>query len=112
MQNQEKWREFAHVQCKRLQLADPDRILYRQFGIGRLPLTNAKCSTYGLAGYGGRSAVGIQIYPEAEQGDVHQAGGDVIMTKEGKVVYSFRPSLPYLRPEIPDILSALERATQ
>ena len=110
MQNQEKWREVT--QCKHQQLADPDRVLFRQFGIGRLPLPNAKCSTLAFKVYGGRSAVGIQIYPETELGDVHQAGGDVIVTKEGKVVYSFRPSLPYLRPSIPDILSALERAAQ
>ena len=110
MQNQEKWREFA--QCEHRQLADPDRVLYRQFGIGRLPLPTSKWSTRAFALYGGRSAVGIQIYSETEQGDVAQAGGDVIVSKEGKVVYSYRPSEPNIRPEIPDILSALERVVQ
>ena len=72
----------------------------------------SKWTTRAFAIYGGRSAVGIQIYPETELGDVYQAGGDVIVTKEGKVVYSCRPSEPNIRPSIPDILSALERATQ
>ena len=109
-QNQEKWCEVT--QCRHQQLADPDRVLYRQFGIGRLPVHTSKWTTRAFAIYGGRSAVGIQIYPETELGDVYQAGGDVIVTKEGKVVYSCRPSEPNIRPSIPDILSALERATQ
>ena len=54
--------------------------------------------------------MGIQIYPETEPGDVNQAGGDVIVSKKGEVVYSCRPSEPNIRPKIPDILSALERA--
>ena len=108
MQNQERWR--AVTQCEHRQLADPDRVLYSQFGIGRLPLPTSKWSTRAFALYGGISATGVQIYPETEPGDVNQAGGDVIVSKKGVVVYSCRPSEPNIRPEIPDILSALEKA--
>ena len=70
----------------------------------------SKWSIRAFVVYGGRSAVGIEIYSEMEQGDVYQAGGDVIVSREGKVVYSCCPTKPYDRPEVDDILSALERA--
>ena len=76
--------------------------------MGRLPLQTSNWAKGAFAVYGGRSAVGIEIYSETEQGDVYQAGGDVIVSREGKVVYSCRPSEPNIRPEVADILSALE----
>lgn len=110
MENQEKWREFA--QCKIQQLADTDQVLFRLFGFGRLPVPNSNWSTGAFMVYGGFKAMGTPTYSETEQGDVYRAGGDVIVSREGKVVYSFRPPLPYVRPEVADILAVLEKTRQ
>lgn len=110
MENQEKWREFA--QCKIQQLADQDKVLFHLFGFGRLPVPTSYWSTTALQVYGGFEAMGTPTYSETEQGDVFMAGGDVIVSREGKVVYSFRTPLPYVRPDVADILAVLEKMRQ
>ena len=108
MENQEKWR--SHTQCSQEQIADPERLLYKLFGLGRLPAHMSKWKTLALNVYGGMMASGIMVdYPETEPGDVYQAGGDAIVSQEGEVVYSFRGSAPYLRPPVEELLSALDK---
>ena len=107
MENQEKWRSI--VQCDQEQIADPERVLYKLFGLGRLPAHTSKWMTKGMNAYGGKLASGAEVYPETEPGDVYQAGGEAIVSQEGEVVYSFRGSAPWLRPPVDDLLSALDQ---
>ena len=107
MENQEKWRNFA--QCSQEQIADPERLLYKLFGLGRLPMHNSKWMTSAMNAYDGKLASGVEVYSETELGDVYQSGGEAIVTQEGKVVYSFRGSAPYLRPPVEELLSALDK---
>ena len=105
MENQEKWRSI--VQCDQEQIADPERLLFKLFGLGRLPAHTSKWMTKGMNAYGGKLASGVEVYSETETGDVYQAGGDVIVSQGGEVVYSFRGSAPWLRPPVEDLLSSL-----
>ena len=107
MENQEKWRGI--IQCSQEHVADPERLLYKLFGLGRLPAHTSKWMTKGMNAYGGKLASGVKVYPETEPGDVYQAGGEVIITQKGEVVYSFRGSAPYLRPPVQELLSALDK---
>ena len=97
------------MQCSHEQIADPERVLYKLFGLGRLPAHTSQWMTLGMNVYGGKMASGREVYPETEPGDVYQAGGDAIVTQEGEVVYSFRGSAPYLRPPVEELLSALDK---
>ena len=65
-----------------------------------------------LNGYGGMMASGVEVFSETEPGDIYQAGGDVIVTREGEVVYSFRGPAPFLRPPVEELLTALEKHKQ
>ena len=107
MENQEKWRR--HAQCSQEQVADPERLLYKLFGLGRLPANFTKWMKMGLNHYGGRLASGHEVFSDTEPGDDYQVGGDAIVTQQGEVVYSFRGSLPYLRPPVEELLSALDK---
>ena len=97
------------MQCSQEHIADPERRLYKLFGLGRLPTHISKWMTLAMNSYGGKLASGIKIFPETEPGDVYQAGGDVIVTQEGEVVYSFRGPAPFLRPPVEELLSALDK---
>ena len=107
MENQEKWRSI--VQVGQEQIADPERVLYKLFGVGRLPAHTSKWMTRGMNAYGGKLASGIEVDPETETGEVYQAGGEAIVSQEGEVVYSFRGSAPGDRPPVEDLLSALDQ---
>ena len=107
MENQEKWRSI--VQVRQEQIADPERVLYKLFGVGRLPAHTSKWMTEGLNAHGGKLASGIEVYPETEPGEAYQAGGEAIVSQEGEVVYSFRGSAPWDRPPVEDLLSALDQ---
>ena len=107
MENQEKWRSI--VQCGQEQIADPERILYKLFGLGRLPVHTNKWMTMALNSYAGRLATGHEVFADTEPGDDYQAGGDAIVTQEGEVVYSFRGPIAYLRPPVEELLLALDK---
>ena len=107
MENQEKWRSI--VQCDQEQIADPERVIYKLFGLGRLPVHANKWITMALNGYAGKLASGHEVFSDTEPGDDYQAGGDAIVTQEGNVVYSFRGSTPGLRPPVEELLSAFDK---
>ena len=110
MENQEKWRRF--IQCSLEHIADQERRLYGMFGLGRLPAHTSKWITLAMNVYGGKLASGVEVFSETEPGDIYQAGGDVIVTREGEVVYSFRGPAPFLRPPVEELLTALEKHKQ
>ena len=60
----------------------------------------------------GFKAMVTPVYSEMELGSVYMAGGDVIVSREGKVMYSFHPSQPYIRPDVTGILALLENMQQ
>ena len=107
MENQEKWRSI--VQYGQEQIADPERVLYKLFGLGRLPVHTNKWMTMALNSYAGRLATGHEVFADTEPGDDYQAGGDAIVTQEGEVVYSFRGPIAYLRPPVEELLLALDK---
>ena len=107
MENQEKWRSI--VQCGQEQIADPERVLYKLFGLGRLPVHVNKWMTMALNSYAGRLASGHEVFSDTEPGDDYQAGGDAIVTQEGEVVYSFHGSTPGLHQPVEELLSALDK---
>ena len=65
-----------------------------------------------MNGYAGQLASGAEVFSETEPGDLYQASGDVIVTPEGEVVYSFRGPAPFLRPPVEELLTALEKHKQ
>ena len=107
MENQEKWRTI--VQCGQEQIADSERLLFKLFGLGRLPVHANKWMTIAMNRFGDKLASGHEVFSDTEPGDDYQAGGDAIVTQEGEVVYSFHGSTPGLHPPVEELLSALDK---
>lgn len=87
-------------------LGDPDRVLYRRFGIGRAPWW--RVYTPGtLAMYARALLAGRRLSRSAE--DTRQLGGDAILV-DGTAVTLWRPRSPDDRPAVADVMSAAQAA--
>lgn len=85
-------------------LADPDRRTYEAFGIGR----GQWWRVWGprtLLAYSRLAARGRRI--QRHRGDPLQLGGDVVISRDGRVSYLYRPPDPDARPPVEDLVQAL-----
>lgn len=99
----------AHLELPFPILADPDRILYRQFGLGRGSLRQiwnpGTLKLYAqLIGKGRRLRRPTQ--------DMRQLGGDFVIDSAGRLSAGFWPSSPDDRPRVADLIAAVHAARQ
>lgn len=97
----------SHLDLRFPLLADPQRALYRRFGLGRGSFTEvwgfATLSLYrDLLRRGRRLRLPVQ--------DTRQLGGDFVIDGDGYLVAAFRPRSPDARPEVDQLLAAVEQA--
>ena len=107
MENLEKWRNYT--KCQHRTIADPQRLLYKLFGIGRVQPQNTIWNILPLQRYASlrislKDTVPLQ---ETEPGDAFQVGGDVVVDSSGRVIYIFRSQKPPERPSVDDIITLL-----
>lgn len=89
-------------------LADPERSVYRQLGIGRGSFTDV-WSLGTLKLYRDLLRRGRKLRAPAQ--DTRQLGADIVIDGDGRLVVAFRPRSPDLRPSIEQLVAAVERAT-
>ena len=106
MENLEKWRSYT--KCQHQTIADPQRLLYKLFGVGRPPARKSTWSLFGVNRYASRHAKGEKIYADTELGDALQLGGDVIVDDTGRIVFNYRSTWPPDRVSAKDLISALK----
>jgi len=85
-------------------LADPDRRTYEAFDIGR----GTRWQVWGhrtLLAYARLAARGRRI--QRHRGDPLQLGGDVVISRDGRISYLYRPPDPDARPPVEDLVRAL-----
>lgn len=88
-------------------LADPQRSLYRRFGIERGSLTEV-WSIGALKLYGDLLRRGRRLRRPVQ--DTRQLGADFVIDGERRLVAAFRPRSPDARPGIDELADAVERA--
>ncbi len=88
-------------------LADPDRIAYRRFGLGRGSLHRI-WNPGTLATYGRLLRRGRRLRRPTE--DTRQLGGDFVIGPDGALAAAFRPRSPDDRPSITRLVEAVEAA--
>lgn len=88
-------------------LSDPDRELYRAFGLGR----GSMRAIYGVGT--------LRLYARLlRQGrrlkrpnqDTRQLGGDFVIDGEGRLTAAFRPASPDARPTVAELIEAVTAA--
>ena len=107
MENLEKWRNYT--KCQHQIIADPQRLLYKLFGVGRPPARRSQWSIRSTNLYASRHASGVDAYADTELGDALQLGGDVIVDDTGRVVFNYRSTWPPDRVSAKDLISALKQ---
>ena len=88
-------------------LCDPDRAAYTTFGL--LHGTRESVWSWDTAGAYLRGLARGQL-PRRPEGDVRQLGGDVVLDRDGRVVYLYRGTTPADRPPVADVIAALRQA--
>lgn len=88
-------------------LADPQRMLYRRFGLDRAPLWRIY-NPGTLRLYGQLLARGRRLRRPVD--DTRQLGGDFVIDADGRLAVAFRPRSPDDRPPIDDLVAAVSRA--
>lgn len=88
-------------------LADPERTLYRRFGLERAPLWRIY-NPGTLRLYGQLLARGRRLRRPVD--DTRQLGGDFVIDANGRLAAAFRPLSPDDRPSIDDLVVAVSRA--
>uniref|UniRef100_A0A3Q3GNH0 Selenoprotein L n=1 Tax=Labrus bergylta TaxID=56723 RepID=A0A3Q3GNH0_9LABR len=100
------WKE--QTGCTYDMLLDPQRKVYRSFGLGS---SYAKVMRFGcLLQYSEYGAVGIDFpdVPPRLMEDIYQMGGDFVLDEAGKVLLSHPSKNPHDRPTVSDILQAVD----
>ena len=87
-------------------LADPERIVYRRFGLDRAPLWRIY-NPGTLRLYAQLLARGRRLRRPVD--DTRQLGGDFVIDAAGRLVAAYRPRSPDDRPPIDDLVAALRR---
>lgn len=88
-------------------LADPERALYRRFGLDRAPLWRIY-NPGTLRLYGRLLARGRRLRRPVD--DTRQLGGDFVIDADGRLAAAFRPRSPDDRPPIDHLVAAVHRA--
>lgn len=90
-------------------LADPKRVAYHAFALGRLSWYRV-FSPATLKLYWDLRRNGMK--QEAYVGDdIFQAGGDFLLDRSGKILYAHRSKEPADRPSVTALLREIDRAT-
>jgi peroxiredoxin len=89
-----------------IMLADPDRIAYRAFGLKRLSWFRL-FSPATIRAYWNLLRQGMKRDPWAGD-DVHQAGGDFLLDREGNIRFAHRSQDPADRPPPASLLQAID----
>jgi hypothetical protein len=88
-------------------LCDPERRAYTAFGLGRAPKRRI-WNLPTLWAYARGLVTGTP--PHLPHGDLAQLGGDVVLDREGAVVYTYRSRYPADRPRVEELLAVVARA--
>ena len=107
MENLIKWRNYT--KCQHQTIADPQRLLYKLFGIGHIQPKKTIWKIQPLQFYASlrislKDTVPLQ---ETEPGDTFLVGGDVVVDSSGRVIYIFRSQRPPEKPSVDDIITLL-----
>jgi hypothetical protein len=86
-------------------LADPDRGLYRRFGLGRGSIHRI-WGTGTLKMYARLLRRGRRLRRPTQ--DTRQLGGDFVIDADGRMSAEFRPTSPDGRPPIDDLITAVQ----
>jgi peroxiredoxin len=97
----------AHLDLPFTLLADLDRAVYRQFGLGRGALHRV-WNPGTLRLYGSLLAKGRRLRRPTH--DTRQLGGDFVIDRHGRLAAGFWPASPDDRPSVDDLLTALTDA--
>ncbi len=87
-------------------LADPERILYRRFGLDRAPLVRIY-NPGTLRLYAQLLRRGHRLRRPLD--DTRQLGGDFVIDATGHLATAFRPRSPDDRPAVDDLVAAVRR---
>lgn len=101
---------FEQTGCNYNMVLDPQRTVYRSFGLGS---SYAQVMKFGcLLQYGEYGAVDRDFpdVPPRLLEDIYQMGGDFLLDDAGKVLLCHPCKTPFDRPTVNDILQAAERA--
>lgn len=88
-------------------LADPERAVYRRFGLERAPLWRVY-NPGTLRLYGRLLRRGRRLRRPMD--DTRQLGGDFVIDATGRLAVAFRPRSPDDRPPIDELVAATRRA--
>ncbi len=97
----------AHLGLPFPMLADPDRQIYRMFGLGRGSLRQI-WSLGTLKLYAQLLRQGRTLHRPTQ--DTRQLGGDFVIDRQGRLVAGFWPASPDDRPSIDALIEAVRRA--
>ena len=87
-------------------LADPERAIYRAYGLGRASTLRAWFSPRTVRFYLGALIHGK--VPRRPQGDTHQLGGDFIIDEAGLIRFAHRSVEPADRPSVDSLVRLLK----
>lgn len=97
----------AHLGLPFPVLADPDRDLYRRFGLGRGSVRRI-WNPGTLATYARLLGRGRRLRRPTE--DTRQLGGDLVIGPDGRLSAIFRPASPDARPSVQQLIEAVAAA--
>ncbi len=97
----------AHLGLPFPLLADPEREVYRRFGLERAPLWRVY-NPGTLRLYGQLLRRGRRLRRPVD--DTRQLGGDFVIDATGRLAAAFRPRSPDDRPPIDELVAATRRA--
>ncbi len=101
----ERIRSFAGDDVGWPILADPDRTLYRAYGLERASFARTWLSPRTVAYYLRAAAGGRRI--RLPKSDSHQLGGDFIVNPRGVVIFAHRSTEPADRPTVERLVAAI-----
>lgn len=107
MENLEKWKSYTN--CQYQLVSDPERRLYNLFGMGCTQVYSTQWAIKVTHLYAAEYIVTEDPVPllETEPGDTFYIGGDVVVDRRGRVVYSFISPTPPDRPSVGDVLACV-----
>lgn len=88
-------------------LADPERSVYRRFGLGRARLHRI-WNPGTLREYARLIRKGAR--PRRPTQDTRQLGGDFVIGPDGRLAAEFRPPSPDARPPVDELVAAVRRS--
>jgi hypothetical protein len=86
--------------------SDPDRVVYRAFGLERTPVWKFFLP-HVVLGYLVGMLRGYAPWPPYREEDVLQLGGDFVLDRSGRIVLAHRSRVPTDRPSVKTLLAAL-----